>query len=336
MSDNTDDVGISAITDDLIGAWTHQLAAGDTFATLGPITDFDDFCLWVYVIVDTIYQAIEPMLNLRGPQPRCSNSELIAMRLIGECRGWDQETELLSQMRDHRNKFPGIPSQSRFNRRRRNLMFVTNLIRRLLLAQLDVAQDPQGVIDSLPIPVVQFHLVPGSTGEWPADGADFGKVSSKQATIFGYKLPLLITLGGVILDFELAPASVDDGAIGFELLAEHTDLDVSGDKAYLNQAKAEELWRQHRVRLRTLPRRNQKQQLAPEVSRLINAVRQMIETVNRQLTAQFNIEINHAHTFWGLCTRLYAKLTAHTRCIYINRLLGKSNFLQIKCLAFPD
>jgi hypothetical protein len=300
------------------------------------ITDFDDFCLWVYVIVDTIDQSIEPMLNLRGSKSECSNSELIAMSLIGECRGWDQETELLSQMQEHRDKFRHIPTQSRFNRRRRNLMFVTNLIRRILLARLDVAHDPQCVIDSLPIPVVQFHLAPGSTGEWPAYEADFGKVSSKKETIFGYKLHLLITLGGVILDFELAPASAADGVVGFELLAEHTNLEVIGDKAYISQAKAEELWRQNRIRMRTLPKRNQKQQLAPEVSRLFNSVRQIIETVNAQLTAQFNIEINHAHTFWGLCTRLYAKLTAHTLCVYINRLLGKPDFLQIKALAFPN
>jgi hypothetical protein len=300
------------------------------------ISDFDDFCLWVYVIVDTIYQPIEALLKLRGPQPLCSNSELIAMSLIGECRGWDQESELLSHLQEHRDKFPHLPSPSRFNRRRRNLMFVTNLIRRSLVRQLDVAHDRQCVIDSLPIPVVQFHLVPSSTGEWPAHEADFGKVSSKQETIFGYKLHLLITLGGVILDFELAPASVADGTIGFELLAEHTDLLVIGDKAYINQAKAEELWQKNRLRLRTLPRRNQQPQLAPEVSRLINSLRQIIETLNAQLTAQFNIETNHAHTFWGLCTRLYAKLTAHTLCIYINRLLGMPHFLQIKALAFPN
>ena len=69
--------------------------------------------------------------------------------------------------------------------------------------------------------------------------------------------------------------------------------------------------------------------------RLINSVRQIIETVNGQLTQQFNIETNHAHTFWGLCARLYTKLTAHTLCIYLNRFLGKPDFLQIKSLAFP-
>jgi hypothetical protein len=69
--------------------------------------------------------------------------------------------------------------------------------------------------------------------------------------------------------------------------------------------------------------------------RLYNSIRQMIETVNAQLSSQFQIEINHAHSFWGLCTRLYTKLAAHTLCIYPNRLIGKPDFLQIKSLAFP-
>jgi hypothetical protein len=71
------------------------------------------------------------------------------------------------------------------------------------------------------------------------------------------------------------------------------------------------------------------------VKRHFNVVRQLIETVNGQLTQQFNIETNRAHTFGGLCARLYAKLTAHTLCVYINRLMGKPDFLRIKSLAFP-
>jgi hypothetical protein len=69
---------------------------------------------------------------------------------------------------------------------------------------------------------------------------------------------------------------------------------------------------------------------------LHNAIRQLIETVNGQLSGLFAIEKNFAHAFWGLCTRLYIKLTAHTFCIYINRLLGKADFLQIKSLAFTN
>lgn len=300
------------------------------------IHDFGDFCTYVFVIVDDILQELAPVLKRPGPAPDCSDSELITMTLVGECRGWDVETELLSSMQEHADLFPCIPSQSRFNRRRRNLMFVINLIRRTILGWLDLAQDRQCLIDSVPVPVVQFYLVPSSTGDWKAHGARFGKVPSKNQTIFGYKLHLLVTLGGVILDFELAPANETDLAVGLELLSQHTDLYVLGDKAYISAPKAAELWQGNRLRLHTLPRRNQKKQVPPEVKRLFNAVRQIIETVNGQLSQQLNIETNHAHTFWGLCTRLYSKLTAHTLCVFINRLLGKPDYLQIKSLAFPN
>jgi len=300
------------------------------------ISDFDDFCTWTYAIVDDIWKPIAPIFKRTGPQPQCSDSELLTMALVGECRGWDVETEMLSHWKEHRDLFPHIPSQSRFNRRRRNLMMAFNLIRKAVLRMLDLALDQQCIIDSLPVPVVQFYLAPGSSGDWKAHGSTYGKVSSRKETIFGFKLHLLITMGGLILDFELAPAHATDLEVGFELLCEHTDLNVLGDKGYISAEKAAELWLNNRVRLQTLSRRNQKQQLPRDIQRLFNAVRQIIETVNSQLSEQFNIETNHAHTFWGLCTRLYTKLTAHTLCIYINRLLGKPEFLQIKALAFPN
>lgn len=301
------------------------------------INDFTDFCTWMYVVVDDIWLKIAPFFKRPGPAPECPDSELLALALIGECRGWDVETEMLSHWQEHRDLFPVIPTQSRFNRRRRALMHAFNLIRRVVLQCLDVAQDRQCVLDSLPLPVVQFHLVPSapSTGDWKASGSTFGKVPSKKQTIFGYKLHLLIAMNGVILDFELAPANECDLEVGFELLSEHTDLQVLGDKAYISATKAAHLWQHNRIHLTTIPRRNQSKQLPRPVQRLYNSVRQMIETVNAQLSNQFNIEVNYAHTFWGLCTRLYTKLAAHTLCIYINRLLGKPAFLQIKALAFP-
>ena len=300
------------------------------------IADFDDFCTWMYVVVDDIWQQMALLFQRPGPAPTCGDSELITMALVGECRGWDVETDLLSYWQEYRHLFPRIPSQSRFNRRRRGLMHAFNLIRRVVLGWLDVAQDQQCVIDSLPVPVVQFYLVPSSSGDWRAYEATFGKVPSKKQTIFGYKLHLLITLGGVILDFALAPANAPDLEVGYELLSVHRDLDVLGDKAYISAFKAAELWQSQRVHLRTLPRRNQKRQVSARTQHLFNAVRQIIETVNGQLSQQFHIETNHAHTFWGLCTRLHTKLAAHTLCIYINRLLGKTEFLQIKALAFPN
>ena len=143
-------------------------------------------------------------------------------------------------------------------------------------------------------------------------------------------------MNGVILDFELAPANEYDLEIGFELLSEHTDLQVFGDKAYISAAKAAQLWQAEQDSVQNHPAPQSAKTIAsPAMQHLFNSVRQMIETVNAQLSNQFNIEVNHAHTFWGLCTRLYTKLAAHTLCIYLNRLLGKPAFLQIKALAFP-
>ncbi|HEX9839694.1 MAG TPA: IS982 family transposase [Anaerolineales bacterium] len=299
------------------------------------INDFNDFALWMYFVVDEIWLKIAPFFKRPGPKPDCSDSELMAMALIGECRGWDVETEMLSYWQEHRDLFPKIPTQSRFNRRRRGLMHAFNMIRQVILQSLDVAGDRQCVIDSLPLPVMQFYLVPSSSGAWKASGSTFGKVPSRKQTIFGYKLHLLIAMNGVILDFELAPANEFDLEVGFELLSAHTDLQVLGDKAYISAAKAAQLWKENRIQLTTIPRRNQRKQLSRFLQQLYNSIRQMVETVNAQLSNQFHIEVNHAHTFWGLCTRLHTKLAAHTLCIYINRLLGKPDFLQIKALAFP-
>jgi hypothetical protein len=147
------------------------------------INDFDEFCLWMYFVVDEIWLKIAPFFKRPGSKPECSDSELLAMALIGECRGWDVETEMLSDWQEHRDLFPKIPTQSRFNRRRRAFMQAFNMIRKVVLQSLDVAQDHQCVIDSLPLAVMQFYLVPSSSGDWKASGATFGKVPSRNETI---------------------------------------------------------------------------------------------------------------------------------------------------------
>ena len=158
------------------------------------ITDFEDFCTHVFVIVDDIWKEIAPLFKRPGPTSGCSDSELNTIALISECRGWNVETELLDHWSPYLDLFPNFPERSRFNRRRRNLMLAINLIRQTLLQHLDLSRDGHCIIDSLPIPAVAFHLVPSSSGDWAAQGAQFGKVSSKKKTIFGYKLHLLITL----------------------------------------------------------------------------------------------------------------------------------------------
>lgn len=297
------------------------------------IDDFEGFCTAMYVLIDDLWRPLAPLFGRPGPAPLCSDSELLTMTLIGECCGWDEETELVARWRAYTHLFPRQLERSRFNRRRRALWLGCNCLRQLVLRLLDVAQERQCAIDSLPVPVVSFHLVPGAGREWAGHDAAFGVVSSKHQWIYGYKLHLLVTLGGVILDFTLAPANAPEAQVGAALLAEHSDLVVVGDKGYLHAGLAAQLRAECNVTLLTPRRANQRVQLPPALSRLLSHSRQIVETVNSQLTAQFHIEANHARTFWGLQTRLYAKLAAHTLCVYLNRLHGVENWLQIKHFA---
>jgi hypothetical protein len=51
------------------------------------INDFNDFCTWMYVVIDDIWLKIAPFFKRPGPAPACPDSELLTMALIGECRG---------------------------------------------------------------------------------------------------------------------------------------------------------------------------------------------------------------------------------------------------------
>lgn len=300
------------------------------------ITSFEDFCLWTYVLVDDCWRQIAFLDRRPGPEPACSDAELVTMALVGECKGWHEETVLLSEWAAHRGLFPHQPSRTRFNRRRRQLQGAINQVRRLVTAALDLAADRCCVLDSLPVPVIRFHLVPqGARSYWESYEARFGRVPSKSLTMFGYKLYLLVTHTGLILDFTLASANAGELQVGTELLEEHTDLEVLGDKAFISAPIQARLATANRLTLRTLPRANQRVQLPPGEARALNAARQIIETVNSQLAGQFGIEVNHAQSFWGLTARVITKLTAHTLSVALNRLSGAAELLHIKELAFP-
>jgi hypothetical protein len=197
------------------------------------ITHFDDFCTWMFVLIEDIWQVIDPLYCRPGSISDCSNSELLTMAIVGECREWDKETNLLGEWQNYRHLSLVIPERTRFNRRHRNLIGAVDHLRQMVLRVLDVAQDSQCVIDSLSVPVVQFHLVPASTGDRAAHGATVGRYATKKQTIYGYQLHLLITLGGGIMNFELTSTNADDRDAARAMLPAHPGLPSLGTKAIL-------------------------------------------------------------------------------------------------------
>ena len=300
------------------------------------IEDFADLYTYVYVIVDELYQlVVAPHDHRLGYRSEFSDSEVITLTLVAELVGLDEEKAFLAYVkRNHRALFPRLPERSRYNRRRRALTEATNRIRgalmQLVLHRLTPEECGLCVIDSLPVPVVGFHQARGSH-RWYGE-ASYGYVASKKLTIFGYKLHLLITHSGLILDFVLAPAHHADGTLTEQLLADKHWLTVLGDKAYLHAAVQDLLrWRNDLVLL-TPTRANQRRQHPAALTQAINHFRQAIETLNSQLVEQFHIECNKAKSVAGLCARLQAKLAAHTGGVWLNCLLGRP-LLHLKDLA---
>jgi len=291
------------------------------------IADFADLCPYAYVIVDELYQALAaPHDHRPGPAAELSDSEVITLTLVAELVEMDKESRFLAYVRrNHLALFPTLPERSRYNRRRRQLIEVTNRLRGALLQRVLGWLTPEEgalcVIDSLPIPVVGFHHARGEH-RWYGE-ASYGYVAAKKRTVFGYKLHLLTTHSGLILDFALAPAHHADGALTEQLLLDKHGLTVLGDKAYLNAAVQALLAWRNGVVLLTPKRANQREQLPARLTHAITHFRQAIETVNSQLAGQFRIEHNWAKCVSGLCARVQAKLAAHTLGLYLNCLLGR-------------
>lgn len=291
------------------------------------IANFADLCTYVYVIVDELYWPLAAPADQRpGPRAAFTDSEVITLTLVAELLELDAETRFLAYVqRNHRTLFPLLPERSRYNRRRRQLIEVTNRIRGGIMARLWRVLEAEGqdlcVIDSLPVPVVGYHHAVGAHRWWGE--ADFGRVPSKKQRIYGFKLHLLISHSGLILDFALAPANHNDGKLAPQLLADKAGLTVLGDKGYVNGPLQVDLAARNALTLLTPKRKNQHDQLPEALTQAINHFRQIIETINSQLVGQFHLQQNRAKSLSGLCARVQAKLTAHTVGLYLNYLLGR-------------
>ena len=300
------------------------------------IHGFEDLCTAAYVVIDDLYRAhLAPRDRRPGPRGRCTDSEIITLSVVAELVGQDEEVAFLAYLRrNHRALFPHLPGRSRYNRRRRALREATNVLRRAIQRRVwdDLPADERDLclIDSLPVPVVGFAHAAGRH-RWRGHAA-YGYNATKRQTIYGFKLHLLATHSGLILDFALVPANVADGDLSAQLLAEQAHLTVLGDKAYLNAPLQERLRRENAVDLLAPTRANARTPLPAPLARLIAHFRQAIETLNSQLAEHLGVERNRAKCLSGLCARLQAKLTAHTLGLFLNQHAGQP-LLALKTLA---
>jgi hypothetical protein len=290
------------------------------------------------VIIDDIYQKVTPTCISN----RCnindsilSDSEVITISIVGELFTIDSENAWHGFCKKNmKDLFPKLCDRTRFNRARRNLHAVIEEIRKELSSLTELAEEPYRIIDSIPIPVCKFgrgrfHKT------FKGYGATYGKCPSKKETYLGYKLHMLTTLEGLVTDFVITPANVDDRAAVWDLVASYKNITVLGDKGYTKADLITDLKSEKGINLLPIQRNNSKVQFPKEERQLIFKLRRRIETTASQFTQQLNIEQVLAKSFWGLQVRIKTKLLAYNLCYYINKLIGQDiNISKIKHLVF--
>lgn len=263
-----------------------------------------------------------------------SDSEIIALSICSEVVGIDSEKAWYSFVkRNYRHLFPDLCCRTRFNRTRRNLLQVTELLRQKLSLVFPIPQSRYFVIDSFPLPVCKFGRA-HFCRSFRTDGANYGKCPSKKETYFGFKVHALITLEGYVTAFEITPASVDDRE-GLRDFAENClGLVILGDKGYTGETLFEDM-RAKGICLMSLKPSNYKTNWPSEIRRLIFRFRRRVETVFSQLSEQMNAEKVLAKSYHGLCTRLQNKILGHNLCMAFNSIFRDAcDIGKIKELIF--
>ena len=279
------------------------------------IENMEDLFLISYVMIDELYKQYAPQEVTKRKnisKVKLSDSEIITISICGELSGNDSENGWYNFVKkNYRYLFPELCCRSKFNRKRRDLLQVTELIREKLFQFFNVGSHDYYIVDSFPL-----------------------EVCSKKETYFGFKVHALITLDGFITAFDITPASTDDREGLRDLMGEEYALSVIGDKGYVGEQLREDMQNQN-ICLLALKRNNSKVQWSKPFRQMIFKFRRRVETVFSQLSQQLKAERVLAKTFRGLCTRLVNKVLAYDLSLLINKLFYSQQPLAcIKHLVF--
>ena len=286
------------------------------------LTDFitkapwDDIALVVYFHIDNTYQRLVAAYGCprrRGPEPLVSDSEVLTWVVLCEMLFQGDEERFCHYLHQYMTHlFPRQLDRSQFNRRRRALTFAIEYIRQLWRDQLLSPAEDIRLLDSAPVPVCTYAR---SNRCQTVQGREYcGRVTSKQARFFGFRLHVTATPDELIDHWLLAPASVHDVRPASELLEEDTQLVAIGDAAYTSAALEDTLWEEQLIQLLPLRHPRQKKQWDEAVRRMLIRARMRVETAFSQLAVVFGNGLTGARSLLGVANRVASKILAHTFC----------------------
>ena len=281
----------------------------------------DDFILTVFCLVDDQLTRLGlSNARQRGPAPLLYDSEVLAIELVGEFLGFDQEAKLFWYFSQHHSQaFPSLRRVHRttFVRQAANLWAVKQRLQGHL-AQWLTAGDPLWHVDSMPLHACQFARA--SSCQRFGGQAAFGKDHVIRQTFYGFRLHLRTSREGVILAAVLAPANAPETGVVWELGPPAGSVG-SGDRGYWCPSLMEDL-AQGGIRL-LAPYKRKDYDPKPERSKQLRRLHWLIETVNGQLACRYQAKRTWAKDLWHLCSRVLRKVLSHTVAALVNVTQGR-------------
>jgi hypothetical protein len=269
-------------------------------------------------------------LKRHGRPPKFSDAEVIALSLAAESLGIDSENHLFMKLTtEYKEAFPHLIERSRFNRRRRFLKPLIDLIQKRM-AQRIVTSEDIFILDSMPLEVCK--VARGKRAricrEDVHTAPEFGFCASQNQYYYGYKIHGICSLSGVIMSYDLTKANVSDVLYLQDIKNDYHDCMILADKGYLSSEYQLNLFEESRIRLNTPMRSNQRHYRKQPF--LFRKTRKRIETLFSQLCDQFMIRRNYAKTFDGFSARILSKISAYTVLQYINKFVNNKPLGHIK------
>lgn len=195
--------------------------------------------------------------------------------------------------------------RSRFNKRARQLIWLVQVIRQAMNTQ--ISPDTIVIIDIFSLPlclpvrnysVLIFNMI-----------ADIRYNASKHIWFYGFKVHMLVTLSGYILNYVVTPATVHDIKVVHELLDGCIQSVILADLGYLSHEFKDKL-EQEGYLLWTPLRQNMAGAKQHNHWKLI-AMRQTIETRFSELCSLFDMERTLARSMTGLQLRIEQIIQAY-------------------------
>jgi hypothetical protein len=266
----------------------------------------------------------------RGPRPRFSDIEVIALSFTAECLSIDSENYLFSKLnKEYKTGFKNMISRRQYNDRRKLLFEKTERVRKLMSEQLNRHSDVFA-IDSMPIEICKLSREKRNKmgKESIHHSPDKGYCASQKKYFYGYKLHSVCSAAGVIESLDLTKASVHDIHYLKDVKELFSNCIITGDKGYIGRQHQINLFETAAIQLEVPLRDNQKEQ--KPIMRILKKVRKRIETVFSQLCDQFMIQRNYAKSFTGFKCRILAKITGFTILQFLNKFLYNKPISRVK------